>query len=168
MTMAQPVDLFLREMGEVLYTELRLLELLPRMEREATDPDLRAAFSRHARETEGQVKALERAFGLVDEEPLAVECATGDALVRDHDALVGQDLPPGLRDLGLAGAALKAEHWEIGAYRSLVGQAETLGEVELADALRGNMEQEQAMAAAAEELGRRLASGSEDAGGQFI
>jgi ferritin-like metal-binding protein YciE len=157
MAIKEPTDLFLKELGEAMYAETKLLEVLPRMAKESEDRTLREGLERHARETEGQLHALERVFDELDEAAVATPFAGLDGLVKDLDAFLKRAPEGHVRDLFLAGAALRAEHIEIATYTSLVTHAELMGEERILELLRKNLDQEVRMAERARALERRLA-----------
>jgi ferritin-like metal-binding protein YciE len=157
MAITEPTDLFLRELGEAMYAETTLMEVLPRMARQSEDRTLRESLERHARETAGQLRALEQVFDALDEAAVATPFAGLDGLVQDLDAFVKRAPEGQVRDLFLAGAALRAEHIEIATYTSLVTHAEGMGAERILELLRRNLDQEIRMAERARALERRLA-----------
>jgi ferritin-like metal-binding protein YciE len=157
MAIKQPTDLFLKELGEAMYAETKLVETLPRMAAESEDRTLRDALERHARETGGQLRALEQVFDALDEPPLATPFAGLEGLVKDLETFLKRAPEGQVRDLFLASAALRAEHIEIAAYTSLVTHAELMGEERILELLRRTLDQEVRMAERARALERRLA-----------
>ncbi len=65
MTIETLDDLFLHTLKDVLYAERQILKSLPKMERKATDPKLKAALSSHRDETEDHVARLEEVFEIL-------------------------------------------------------------------------------------------------------
>ena len=55
-------ELFLHELKDVYDAEQQLVETLPKMAENATDPELAEAFREHLAETEGHVTRLEQIF----------------------------------------------------------------------------------------------------------
>jgi ferritin-like metal-binding protein YciE len=53
-------DLFHDTLKDIYFAEKKILTALPKMAKAANSDELRAAFAKHARETEGQVKRLEQ------------------------------------------------------------------------------------------------------------
>jgi ferritin-like metal-binding protein YciE len=66
--------LFIEELKDVYNAEKQILRALPRMAKTAESPDLRQAFTKHLRETEGQVKRLERIFKELGEAARGKKC----------------------------------------------------------------------------------------------
>ncbi len=55
-------ELWVDEMRDIYSAENQILKALPKMAKKASAPDLRKAFESHLKETEGQVKRLEKIF----------------------------------------------------------------------------------------------------------
>jgi len=55
-------QLFLEELKDVYNAEKQILRALPKMAKTAESPELQQAFTKHLKETEGQVQRLERIF----------------------------------------------------------------------------------------------------------
>ena len=58
-------DLFEETLKDVYFAENAILKALPKMAQKASSKDLKAAFTEHAQETEGQVKRLDKVFKLI-------------------------------------------------------------------------------------------------------
>ena len=56
--MNDPRELFLHELGDILYAERTLVKALPKLAQEATDSTLRDAFEKHLSETEQVRKTI--------------------------------------------------------------------------------------------------------------
>ena len=72
--MTDPRELFLHELGDVLYAENVLVKALPKLAEEASDEQLRAGFEAHLEETKQHVKNVEKAFSALGEKPKAKRC----------------------------------------------------------------------------------------------
>ena len=64
-------DLLELELKDLFSAEKQLTKALPKMAKAATSSELRAAFERHLKETQGQVQRLERTFASLGERCLA-------------------------------------------------------------------------------------------------
>ena len=143
--MNTPRDLFVHELGDILYAEKTLVKTLPKLAGEATDSQLVAAFEKHLAETEGHVENVEAAFEAIGERPKAEKCSGIEGLKKEHDEFVSHESPsPDVMDMFLTGAAARTEHYEIAAYTGLIAMAEALGEQKAATLLTKNLKQEQA------------------------
>jgi ferritin-like metal-binding protein YciE len=61
-----------------------------------------------------------------------------------------------VKELGLLAGAGKTEHYEIASYVMLESMAKSLGETEVAELLKENLDQEKEMARAVESLAREV------------
>ena len=69
-------ELFVEELRDAYDGEKRLTKALPKMAKASGSDELRAAFTNHLRETEGQIKRLEQVFRTIGE-PVRERNATG-------------------------------------------------------------------------------------------
>jgi ferritin-like metal-binding protein YciE len=151
-----PRDLFLHELGDILYVEKRLAEdVLPSLMEEVNDAELRKGFEKHLRETEGHVENLEKAFERLGEEPETEECIGFEGLKSEHDQLV-RESSPDLIDLVDTGAAARTEHYEIAAYEGLIAMARALEERDVIELFEKNLKQEKDTLREIESVAKRL------------
>lgn len=68
-------DALVDEIKDLYNAEKQLTKALPKMAKNATNRDLRAALESHLAETEEQIGRLERVFELLDEKPRGKHCA---------------------------------------------------------------------------------------------
>ena len=72
---ATPRELFLHELGDILYVERKLSdEVLPKLIGEVQDDDLRKGLESHLEETRQHVTNVEQVFDTLGEEPQAEKC----------------------------------------------------------------------------------------------
>jgi ferritin-like metal-binding protein YciE len=156
--MSDPRELFLHELGDVLFAERALVKTLPRREKEASDEKLATGFGRHLEETKQHVENIEKAFEALGEKPKAEKCAAIEGLEKEHDEFVSKESPsPEILDAFLVGAGARTEHYEIAAYEGLVTAAKAMGENEVARLLTRNLEQETKTLEQLKKIGARLA-----------
>jgi len=156
--MSDPRELFLHELGDILYAENVLVKALPKLAQEASDDELRAGFEEHLEQTKQHVRNIERAFEALGEKAKAEKCPGIEGIKAEHDEFMQQEEPsPEVANLFLTGAGSRAEHYEIAAYTSLLISANALGETECASLLNENLEQEKLALAKLEKVARRLA-----------
>ena len=157
-TMSDPRDLFLHELGDVLYAERTLVKALPKLQEEASDDELRMGFEQHLEETRQHVKNVEQAFETLGEKPTAEKCPGIDGIKKEHDEFVANESPSqDVLDSFLTGAGARTEHYEIAAYEGLVTMAEAMGETDVAQLLSQNLEQERSALEKLQTIGKRLA-----------
>jgi ferritin-like metal-binding protein YciE len=156
--MSDPRDLFLHELGDVLYAEKTLVKALPKLQEEASDEELASGFADHLEETRQHVKNLEEAFEALGEPAKAEKCPGIEGIKKEHDDFVANESPTSdVLDAFLTGAGARTEHYEIAAYEGLVTMATAMGEDDVASLLTENLEQEKAALSKMQTIGKRLA-----------
>jgi ferritin-like metal-binding protein YciE len=156
--MSDPRDLFLHELGDVLYAEKTLVKALPELQEEASDEELASGFAEHLEETRQHVKNLEQAFAELHEPAKAEKCPGIEGIKKEHDEFVSNESPsPEVLDAFLTGAGARTEHYEIAAYEGLVTMAEAMQENEVARLLNENLAQEKQTLRKMQTIGKRLA-----------
>jgi ferritin-like metal-binding protein YciE len=159
--MTEPRELFLHELGDILYAERVLVKALPKLEKEASDDELAASFKSHLAETEKHVANLEKAFGELGERAKAEKCPGIDGIKQEHDDFVKDESPsPEILNAFLTGAGARAEHYEIAAYEGLIVSAEAMGEDKVVTLLSDNLAQEKAALQKLKTISKRLAAES--------
>ncbi len=84
-----PRDLFLHELGDILYVEQKLAdEVLPKLIGEVKDAKLQQGLEKHLKETKQHVTNVEQVFDDLGEPPSAETCIGFEGLREEHDALV--------------------------------------------------------------------------------
>ena len=86
--MNDPRELFLHELGDILYAERTLVKALPKLAQEATESSLATAFEKHLGETERHVTNIEKAFETVGETAKAEKCPGIEGIKKEHDEFV--------------------------------------------------------------------------------
>jgi ferritin-like metal-binding protein YciE len=155
-----PRDLFLHELGDILYVERSLTdETLPELIEEVEDEEFQAALQGHLEETRKHVENVERVFELFGEEPQVEECIGFEGLKKEHEELM-QESSPALIDLIDLGAAARTENYEIAAYEGLRRMAKALGEDKAVDLLDKNLKEEKEALGTVEKIATRLSNES--------
>ena len=141
-TLTTPRDLFLHELGDILYVEQKLAdEVIPKLISEVQADELRTGLEKHLDQTRGHVTNVEQVFDVFGKPPKAEECIGFEGLKKEHDQLV-DEASPELVDLVDAGAVARTEHYEIAAYESLIAMARALSEPEAVGLLEDNLKEE--------------------------
>ncbi len=120
-------DLFHDTLKDIYYAEKKILAALPKMAKAAHSEDLRAAFQKHHRETEGQVQRLEKVFQLIEEPAKGKKCAAIEGIIEEGQEIMEEYKGSPALDAGLLAAAQAVEHYEISRYGTLKAWAEKLG-----------------------------------------
>jgi ferritin-like metal-binding protein YciE len=156
--MEDPRELFLHELGDILYAERTLVKALPKLAQEATDSTLAEAITHHLAETEEHVANVEKIFELVGETAKAEKCPGIEGIKKEHDEFVSNEQPSSdVLDMFLTGAAARTEHYEIAAYTGMITMADALGETEASKLLGENLKQEQAALKKVTSISEKLA-----------
>ena len=151
-----PRELFLHELGDILYVERQLVsEALPMLMGEVHDDELQTALEEHLKQTEGQVENVERVFALMGESAKPQECLAFQGLSDEHDAMV-EEATDDLIDIVDLGAAARTETYEIAAYETLRRMAKALGEDEAVALLDENLKQEKEALQTVERIATRV------------
>ena len=137
-------DLFHDTLKDVYFAENKILKTLPKMAKAAQSKDLKAAFTKHERETRGQIKRLESVFKILKKPARAKTCdaimgitGEGAEIMTDYKGM------PAL-DAGLLAAAQAVEHYEMSRYGTLRTWAEELGMPDAVALLEATLEEEKA------------------------
>lgn len=167
--MTKSRELFLHELGDVLYAERQLVKTLPRLAREATDSELRKGFEKHLKETEAHVENLKQVFSALGERPRGEQCPGIDGIRAEHDQFMKEEQPsPQIRDLFLTGAAARTEHYEIAAYTGLVTMARSLKQPDAVRLLQANLREEKEALKKVEATAKRLGKEHGDGNGSGV
>ena len=157
--MTEPRELFLHELGDVLYAEQTLVKALPKLVDEASDAELAAGFEAHLEETRHHVENVKLAFEKLGEPAKAEKCPGIEGITKEHDEFVANESPSrDVLDSFLTGAGARTEHYEIAAYEGLITMAEAMGETKVTELLTENLEQEKKALATMKKIGKRLAN----------
>jgi ferritin-like metal-binding protein YciE len=156
MSLATPRDLFVYELSDSMSAEHIVLGVLGEMVTETENAEAKKAIEHHRKETEQQIKNLEKVFGLLGESPEKTTCHAAEGLKQEHDALKEEKPEGNVKELGLLAGAGKTEHYEIASYTMLVQMAKDLGETEAAELLKENLDQEKEMARTVESLAKEI------------
>jgi len=135
-------DLFVHQLQDIYYAENQITKALPKMMAKATDPQLRKAFETHLRETEGQIRRLEKVFQMHGQEPKAVDCPAIDGIIEEADETAGDVADKEVLDAALIASAQAVEHYEITRYGTLVAWAKRLGRDDCASVLQQTLDEE--------------------------
>jgi ferritin-like metal-binding protein YciE len=159
--MTDPRQLFLHELGDVLYVERTLVKTLPKLQKEATDRELAKSFADHLAETKQHVTNVEESFKALGVKPKAEKCPGIEGIKTEHDEFVEEESPSAeVLDSFLTGAGARTEHYEIAAYEGLIATARAMGESTVATLLSENLAQEKAALSTIKTIGKRLAVAS--------
>ena len=159
MSMTEPRELLIHELGDLYYAEQLLTKALPTLAEEADDSELQQGFNDHLAETEQHVKNLEKAFEALGETARGERCPAIEGIKAEHDKFMAEEDPSqDICNAFLTGAGSRAEHYEIAAYNGAITLANGLGEDDVVELLKKNLADEQKALKKLETVAKRLAS----------
>jgi ferritin-like metal-binding protein YciE len=136
--------LFIEELRDIYNGEKQILKALPRMAKAAESPELQQAFTKHLKETEGQVQRLERVFRDLGQAVRGKQCKGMQGLIEEGKEKMEKDGEGPVIDAALIASAQKVEHYEIAAYGSLRAYARLLGHSQAVKLLEQTLAEEEA------------------------
>ena len=134
--------LYVEELKDLYSAEKQILQALPRMAKKAKNPQLKAGFEEHARQTEEQVRRLDQIFEGLGKSPRGKKCKGMEGLLEEGKEVMQEDMDDETRDAALIAAAQKVEHYEIAGYGTVRTYAQLLGEKEAARLLQQTLDEE--------------------------
>jgi ferritin-like metal-binding protein YciE len=157
-------DLLLHKLSVLLATEREIERMLPALEKEAHDDELKQGFRRHHEETRGHVRNVEQAFQVLGEQPQGTTAPAIKGLEAQHKGFASaaaDNVLPDVLDAVSLGSAAATEHHEIAAYEGTITLAKGLGLSGVAEALEQNLRDEQEMLEDVKRIAERLAKKEE-------
>src|SRR3954464_14855413 len=137
-------DAFIDELRDTYDGEKQLTKALPKLAKASTNPKLRQAFETHLQETQGQIARLEQVFESVDEKVRGKHCEGMAGIIEEGKSIMEEEFDELTMDACLIAAGQRAEHYEIGAYGTLIAWAEAMGHTEAVSLLQQNLNEEKA------------------------
>jgi ferritin-like metal-binding protein YciE len=137
-------DLFHDTLKDIYYAENKILKTLPKMAKAAQSRDLRAAFTKHERETRGQVARLEKVFKIIGKPARGKTCDAINGLADEGAEIMKEFKGAPALDAGLLASAQAVEHYEISRYGTLSTWAEELGHDDAVELLEATLAEEKA------------------------
>ena len=135
-------DLFVDQLRDLYNAEKQLVRALPKMAKNATDEQLKQAFTMHLEQTEEHVERLEKIFDELGKKPTGKTCKGMQGLIEEGKELLEEDAEPEVLDAGLIAAAQRVEHYEIAGYGTVRAYAELLGNDKAAKILQQTLDEE--------------------------
>lgn len=144
MAMESIEELFEHELKDILGGEQALVDALEQMAQESSDRDIKKAYLQHRKETQGQIKRLEKIFRSLGQKPEAESCPGIEGLIKEKKVFMREKPTEELLEFFNVGAAQKVERYEITSYESLIDMADKLGLTEAVQLLEENLQEEEA------------------------
>jgi ferritin-like metal-binding protein YciE len=143
MAMQTIEELFEHELQDIYSAEQSLLEALEQMAQESSDREIKRGFTQHRKETQAQIKRLEKIYRSLGQKPESGLCPGVEGLIKEKKLFMREKPSNELLEFYNIGAAQKVERYEITAYESLVDMAEKLGMTDIVDLLEQNLQEEE-------------------------
>jgi ferritin-like metal-binding protein YciE len=143
MAMQTIEELFEHELKDIYAAEHSLLDALEQMANEATDREIKKGFVQHRKETQGQIKRLDRIYKSLGLKPEAGTCPGIEGLIKEKKAFMRERPSAELLEFYNVGAGQKVERYEITAYEGLIDMAEKLGMTDAVELLEQNLQEEE-------------------------
>jgi ferritin-like metal-binding protein YciE len=137
-------DLFVHGLQDLYYAEKQIVKALPKMIEKTTDGELKRGFETHLKETEQQVKRLERVFEMQGKEANGHKCPAIDGIIREADDVMGEIEDQDVLNTAIIALAQAVEHYEITRYGALMAWANELGQRQGAKVLAESLKEEKA------------------------
>jgi len=144
MAMQTIQDLFEHELQDIYSAEHTLLDALEQMAGESADREIKKAYTQHRKETQGQIRRLERVFKMIGRKPHAESCPGIDGLLKEKKTFMRSRPSDELVEFFNVGAGQKVERYEISSYENLIDMADKLGLTDAVDLLEQNLQEEEA------------------------
>ncbi len=135
--------LFIHTLKDIYFSENAILKALPLMADAAQSPELKGAFGVHVKETEAQVKRLDKVFASLGEKPQGVECKAITGIIAEGQEVMEEFRGGEALDAGLIAAAQAIEHYEITRYGTLLAWANQLELNDAADLIKETLIEEE-------------------------
>jgi ferritin-like metal-binding protein YciE len=143
MAMQTIEELFEHELKDIYSAEHSLLDALEQMANESSDREIKKGFTQHRKETQGQIKRLEKVYKVLGQKPESGTCPGIEGLIKEKKAFMRERPSDELLEFYNVGAAQKVERYEITAYEGLIDMAEKLGMSDVVELLEQNLQEEE-------------------------
>ena len=131
------------ELRDLYSAENQLVKALPKMAKGSSTPELKELFQSHLEETKGHVERLKQVFEQLGKKPTGELCKGMEGLVKEGQEQLESDEEGATKDICIAGAALRVEHYEIAGYTAAIAIARSLGKDEIVALLEETLQEEE-------------------------
>ena len=153
-------DLLADEIKDLYSAEKQLTKAIPKMAKGSNDASLKAAFSGHLKETEGQVERLDKVAKLLGISPTGKKCVGMEGCIKEGAEALEEDGDEKVLDLGLIGAGGRVEHYEMAGYMTAISLAQRIGKSDVVALLKASLAEEQAADQKLRAIGAGLLKGA--------
>ena len=143
MAMSTIEELFEHELKDIYGGETSLLTALEQMAEESSDREIKKGYQQHRKETQGQLKRLDKIFKMLGQKAEAETCPGIEGLIKEKKTFMKERPSEDLLEFYNVGAAMKVERYEITSYENLIDMAEKLGLSDAVELLAQNLQEEE-------------------------
>ncbi len=134
--------LLIEQLRTIYDAEKQLTRALPKMAKAASDQELAEGFREHAEQTKQQAARIEQIFQSLGVKPRGIPCAPMQAMIEEGQRILSADMEDDVRDIALACAARRVEHFEIASYDALAAMTQSTKQTELSQLLQETLREE--------------------------
>jgi ferritin-like metal-binding protein YciE len=143
MSLANPRDLLLQQLSELLWIERKLFfEIIPAVHDGAHAPELQKALTEHRTETRNHCVRIEDAVRSLGAQPAAASSPPLDDMKKQHEEHAQQITHRVLRDVFHCAGVVRTEHYELACYDPAIQLARELGHKECVRLLEQNRDED--------------------------
>jgi ferritin-like metal-binding protein YciE len=142
MAMQTIEELFEHELEDIYAAEHALLDALEQMANESSDREIKKGFVQHRKETQAQIKRIEKIYKSLGQKPEVGTCPGIEGLIKEKKVFMRERPSEELLEFYNIGAGQKVERYEITAYEGLIDMAEKLGMTDAVELLEQNLQEE--------------------------
>jgi ferritin-like metal-binding protein YciE len=136
-------NVLIDELRDLYSAENQLVKALPKMAKGTSSPELKELITDHLEQTKGQVDRLKQIFEQLGKRPSGELCKGMEGLVKEGQEQLESDEEGAAKDVCIAGAALRVEHYEIAGYTAAIAIARALGKDEIVTLLEETLQEEE-------------------------
>ena len=135
-------ELYVEQLRDLYSAEKQILDALPKMADRATHAELKQGFQKHERQTQEQVRRLERIADDLGVKITGETCDGMKGLLKEGEKMMRERGSDDVRDAALIAAAQRVEHYEIAGYGCARTYARLLGRQQDAQLLQTTLDEE--------------------------
>ena len=148
-------DLYHHELRDLRSARQQLLDVLPGMQKAASDDGLKKLMASHGEAVRRQIDHLDRILEAAGEKPQGVTCRGMAGMVAELDDFLAMGAADEVRDAGLVANAQRMEHYALAGFGAVRTYAKMLGEDRAASFLQTMLDEAGMMNHALMDLARQ-------------
>jgi ferritin-like metal-binding protein YciE len=136
-------QLFEKGLREIYFIEKNMVGVLKTMSKNSTEKEIKDVFKTHCRETQEQIRRIERIFFVLGRSPRQKTSFPMQGLRSEGKHFMKEKPTNGILDFFYLGEAMKTERLEISAYEFLIALARGLELVDAVNLLQRSIKEEE-------------------------